>query len=849
MAKHVQGVTAYTATGNTLSVASGRISYTFGLQGPALTVDTACSSSLVSLHTAYNSLLLRQCTRAVNAGANMMLSVDTPAAFAKSGMLSAEGRCKTLDVAADGYVRAEAAGAYMLQPVVRDAVASLGENAVAVLGATAINQDGRSSSLTAPNGPAQQEVIRASLVSGGISPSNMSGVELHGTGTGLGDPIEIGALGAVMESRSAEAGPLALLAGKSLMGHSEPAAGVMGIAHAQLSVAAAASLPLLHLHAVNVYVAPVIRSPGWTLPRQPGALAAAHKDGTATVGVSSFAFQGTNAHALVSAAPFSLMQSAPETSAAVWKRTRYWVHPMMYDIVSRVTSGGGNASFDSHFGAAKLAKLVGGIEHWGTHVLGLGTVVALSNATVSQLSSFGTRLLRNLSISPVQTSLVLVMRCLVDGRNGVLDFVCFSGPSSIRLGSAEITVVNTAGTEICMENNGSFASVLLPQTIYKPREYASIHAPQIDVAIASSAAFESAAALLCVDGLALAVRAVQATHSGGAPDTTSMQFTTGSEGAFSLFNSYSGMSLEAVDIATSSAAREAWRPTVTTSMEATAGVDQQPEGILYEMVWGARCPSHSTGHTILGDTVLSSVLGTHADALAVLQSGVANTGSIVAEAMSTLLPINTPSPHHICPGSAGLQGLLKALSQEIPTLEVGVQCMDPSVGQSWKIGFGVGPLVQQLDVYGTAAISGTEFVPRLLPTAVDKASKPAFEILNGLQMVTGGSGVLASHIANWLLAYGAPGVVLSSRSGVIPQAVIDSVGSCSDDSTLSIRAVKADSSFQSDLVALMEADVKVSYHAGGVLADATIANQSISGLRQVRTLSESPSFSDILSYI
>jgi len=375
------------------------------------------------------------------------------------------------------------------------------------------------------------------------------------------------------------------------------------------------------------------------------------------------------------------------------------------------------------------------------------------------------------------------------------------------------------------------------------------HAPQIDVAIASSAAFESAAALLCVDGLALAVRAVQATHSGGAPDTTSMQFTTGSEGAFSLFNSYSGMSLEAVDIATSSAAREAWRPTVTTSMEATAGVDQQPEGILYEMVWGARCPSHSTGHTILGDTVLSSVLGTHADALAVLQSGVANTGSIVAEAMSTLLPINTPSPHHICPGSAGLQGLLKALSQEIPTLEVGVQCMDPSVGQSWKIGFGVGPLVQQLDVYGTAAISGTEFVPRLLPTAVDKASKPAFEILNGLQMVTGGSGVLASHIANWLLAYGAPGVVLSSRSGVIPQAVIDSVGSCSDDSTLSIRAVKADSSFQSDLVALMEADVKVSYHAGGVLADATIANQSISGLRQVRTLSESPSFSDILSYI
>jgi 3-oxoacyl-(acyl-carrier-protein) synthase len=196
---------------------------------------------------AFNALLLGNTGRAVNSGANLMLSEVVSVAFKKSGMLAADGRCKTLDAAADGYVRAEASGSMLLEPMQPRAVRQQQARLQALLAGSAVNQDGRSSGLTAPNGPAQQEVIRASLKSGGLAASSVSVVQMHGTGTGLGDPIEVGALAAVMVGAAA-GGALALVAGKSLIGHSEPAAGVMGLAHAHLAVASRVTLPILHLH-------------------------------------------------------------------------------------------------------------------------------------------------------------------------------------------------------------------------------------------------------------------------------------------------------------------------------------------------------------------------------------------------------------------------------------------------------------------------------------------------------------------------------------------------------------------------------------------------------------------------
>ena len=176
--RHTQGVTAYTATGRAASVTSGRLSYTFGLKGPSVTVDTACSSSLVSLHMAYNSLMLGQCSAVCNSGVNIMMSPETPAAFHKAGMLSADGRCKTLDSHADGYVRAEACGSIIVQV----AGAASASAVLAVFRGSAVNQDGRSSSLTAPNGPSQQGVIRLALQTSALGPHQMHALQLHGTG-------------------------------------------------------------------------------------------------------------------------------------------------------------------------------------------------------------------------------------------------------------------------------------------------------------------------------------------------------------------------------------------------------------------------------------------------------------------------------------------------------------------------------------------------------------------------------------------------------------------------------------------------------------------------------------------
>ena len=158
----IKGVSAYSATGTAMSVVCGRVSYTFRLKGPAVSVDTACSSSLVSLHMAFTSLLLGQSCRALNSGVNLTLVPDTAAMFQRAGMMSLEGRCKTLDVAADGYVRSESVVTALLQ------VASSGANSgsggfCAMLRGSAVNQGGRSSTLTAPNGPSQQDVIRNAL--------------------------------------------------------------------------------------------------------------------------------------------------------------------------------------------------------------------------------------------------------------------------------------------------------------------------------------------------------------------------------------------------------------------------------------------------------------------------------------------------------------------------------------------------------------------------------------------------------------------------------------------------------------------------------------------------------------
>ena len=216
----------YVTTGNAFSVAGGRLSYLLGLHGPNLSIDTACSSSLVAVHLACHSLRNGECRMALAGGVNLMLTPEININFSKAQMMSPDGRCKTFDARADGYVRGEG-GAMIVLKRLSDALAD-GDHILALIRGTAVNHDGRSGGLTAPNGPAQEAVIREALANSGIEPAQVDYVETHGTGTSLGDPIEVRALGAALAEGRDKDHPLMIGSVKTNIGHTEAVAGLAG---------------------------------------------------------------------------------------------------------------------------------------------------------------------------------------------------------------------------------------------------------------------------------------------------------------------------------------------------------------------------------------------------------------------------------------------------------------------------------------------------------------------------------------------------------------------------------------------------------------------------------------------
>jgi len=314
-----ESISAQNITGTLLSAISGRLSYTFGFQGPSLSIDTACSSSLVSVHSACKNLLSGDCDLALGCGVNLNINPESSLLFAKARMLSADGYCKTFDEKADGYGRSEGCGVVVLKRLT-DAIKDK-DNILAVIKGSMVNQDGVSGGFTVPNGSAQEALMQRALLKADVKAADVDYIEAHGTGTSLGDPIEVAAIGKVYGSQHSKDKPLTIGAVKSNIGHTESAAGVASLIKVVLSLQHQSIPGNLHFEKLN---------PKISLDKYPINIAKVNvpwpkSDKPRIAGISSFGAYGTNAHVILEEAPKLDYTSRASLPITKFKRQRYWV--------------------------------------------------------------------------------------------------------------------------------------------------------------------------------------------------------------------------------------------------------------------------------------------------------------------------------------------------------------------------------------------------------------------------------------------------------------------------------------------------------------------------------------------
>ncbi|MDC1215517.1 KR domain-containing protein, partial [bacterium] len=355
-------VSPYTALGGFMSVSCGRLSYTFGFGGMSFAVDTACSSGLVATHLAAANIrnIGGKTRQMLCAAANVTLLPTTTNMFVVSHMIASDGRCKTFDVTAAGYVRSEAAVTSILQYISN--IDERGEYYCAILAGSATNQDGRSSSLTAPNGPAQQRVIRSALLHAQEEVSRLNFLEMHGTGTSLGDPIEVNAAVDVFGDSVNHTSPLCLTAAKSRTGHAEPASGMIGL-YSAISTGSRSSLSQnMHLRQLNPHIEQIIsrRRGLFGTPRQTPPIPL-ESSNTIRSGVSAFAFQGTNVHVTLSSQPAI---STFTRAILLYDSAPFWVarheHPMIESALTHtLTESVSSIRFTARLdGSASIAHIL-----------------------------------------------------------------------------------------------------------------------------------------------------------------------------------------------------------------------------------------------------------------------------------------------------------------------------------------------------------------------------------------------------------------------------------------------------------------------------------------------------------